>query len=193
MRNLTLDRSRTWRAFVAALVLGAMFTLGAVAACNDTPGAPTGPGNVLINDTNEDAVAHLSQDATVNDVYAPQGAGDAAPAYDGTFDGAAGMGYADVQSPQAACASCKCDQRVGYCLENGSTTTLTDPPPTDGGECTMGAGTPAIGCNVLPAACASMSGQLACACVLDNIKVPNGCYAQCTTSLGYIDVYCPSP
>jgi hypothetical protein len=195
MKSLPHDRIRqTWRRFAAvALVL----TLGAAAsvtvtmsACNDGPGAPVAPGNTIVNDTMEDAVAHPSQDATVGDVYAPQGTSDAAYP-DGSLDGSANgsTGYEDVQSPMNACAACACGKTVGYCLENGTTNRVTGLP--EAGKCALAdAAAPAVGCNPLPADCLA---HPTCACILNGVQPPLGCYPECTNSGAYFDVFCNNP
>jgi hypothetical protein len=176
-----------------ALARGALLALGLslpatwlFVACTDTP-PPAAPGNVVFDDSMQDAELQNNEDASIQ--YGPQGLGEA-----GT-DGAYGLdstygssGYEDVQSPQSACSSCKCDMRVGYCLENGPGLTASTAAPVSG-FCGL-ASTLSIGCNALPAACASSP---TCACVLDAVQPPLGCYPECTTSSGYIDVFCQNP
>jgi hypothetical protein len=181
--------ARRRRVFVVVVSVALASGVGVIAACNDAPPAPSGPGNVLVDDSMQDAVAQLTQESGAPDVmYAPQGIGDAG---DGGYglDGTASTGYADVQSPQTACSSCKCDRRVGYCLENGTTVTF-GAPPIDGFCALAKTPTPAVGCNALPAACAA---NPTCACILDAVQPPLGCYPECTTGGGFFDVFCPKP
>ena len=58
--------------FVVSVSLLPLFAVSGVGACNDTPGPATGPGDNLINDTNQDAVAVLTQDTGTSDSSAPQ-------------------------------------------------------------------------------------------------------------------------
>jgi hypothetical protein len=168
------------------------------AACNDNPGPPSGPGNVIVDDTMQDAVAMYTQDGGVVEggYYASQGVGDAGNDGPISFDGGsyATMGYIDSASPQTACASCTCDERVAFCLENGPTTTVSGSPGANN-DCPLARQTVlSVGCNVLPAACPStMSPTALCECVLNNIQPPLPCYPQCATTAGYIDVYCTTP
>jgi hypothetical protein len=161
--------------------------------CNDNPGPPAGPGNVIVDDTMQDAYVIPTQDSGAADVaYAPQGIGDGG--YDGpvSFDGGgyATMGYIDSSSPMAACSSCTCDQRVAFCLENGESTTVSGSPGANN-DCPLAKQTVlSVGCNVLPTACATTP---TCECVLNNIQPPLPCYPQCNTTAGYIDVYCQTP
>jgi hypothetical protein len=169
-----------------ALSLGVALFVLTGAACNDTPGPPSGPGDNLINDTMQDAVAQLTQDTGT---VPPQGASDAAYGGDGGgyLDAGGSMGYADVNSPQSACTSCTCGMNRGFCLENGVTPTVSG-AATDAGLCALASpSTLATGCNPIPDSCP----QPTCQCLLD--ALPLGCYADCTVSLGYFDVYCPHP
>ncbi len=170
-------------AFLSAVGLAAPF------ACQDTPGAPSGPGDNLVNDTMEDAVAHYTQDSGASDVYRPQGVADGG-GYDGALDANyAATGYADVQSPMTACSSCNCSSKVGYCLENGSSVTFSG--KVIDGYCSLSdTTTPAVGCNPLPAACAK---KPTCECILNAVQPPLSCYPECTESGGYFDVFCHIP
>ncbi len=174
--------------YVASLASLALVASPAYLGCNDTPGPPSGPGNVLIDDSMQDAVAMLTQDSGTSDVYAPQGASDGGSYFDGPPG--ASTGYSDVQSPQAACASCTCNKKIGYCLENGSSATVTAAPYANGACAVAPASMPSVGCNPLPAACTA---NPSCGCILDNVQLPSGCYAQCSNSAGYYDLYCPTP
>jgi len=179
-----LAASAAYLLTLAGLLLAAA---SASVACEDTPGPPSGPGNVLIDDSMQDAVALLTQDGG----YPPQGVGDGGDASPYLESGAGGStGYQDVSSPQAACATCNCSTKVGFCLENGTSTTVTAAPYSNGACALAATGTPSVGCNPLPAAC---GGHGTCECVLDNLLLPTGCYAQCTDSPGYLDLYCPTP
>ena len=173
---------------VLALVVAC---LPALSACNDGPGAAAAPGNVIVNDSHQDAVAYLTQDVAV---IPPMGAMDGGYPDGGAYlDAVAGStGYADVQSPQSACSSCTCSNHRGFCLENGVTTTAMGAgPPPPPGVCPLATfGTLAIGCNPLPIKCA---GNVTCECLLDTIQPPLGCYPECTIALGYIDVFCANP
>jgi hypothetical protein len=169
---------------VTAVVFG-------VAACNDAPGPPSGPGNVLVNDTNE-------PDAVVPQPPPPADAGMDAYADTGPYGtgggyqegGLASMGYLDVQSPQAACSSCKCSNKYAFCLENGASSSVTA-APNAGGFCAYApASTLEVGCNPFPAACAA---NPTCECLLDALQPPLPCYPECTTALGYFDVFCIHP
>jgi hypothetical protein len=172
------------RAGLVALVAAGVAT--APFACNDSAGPTQTPPDLLIDNTMQDAVAMYTQD-----VVAPQGAGDGG--YDGTYpEGSvdapyAATGYADVQSPMTACSSCMCSEKAGYCLENGTSATFTS--KVIGGYCSLSP-TLAVGCNVLPAACAA---KPTCACILDNVQPPLQCYPECTESGGYFDVFCNIP
>jgi hypothetical protein len=172
-----------------ASALGALVLLSSFVACNDSPGPPSGPGDNVINDTMQDAVAQLTQDVGAPP---PQGAADAAYGGDGGGYVDAGpmmgsTGYIDAGSPQAACSACTCGENRGFCLENGVTPTVSG-AATDAGLCALAAPTAlAIGCNPLPDSCPMPS----CACLL--MALPLGCYANCTTGSGYFDVYCPNP
>ena len=183
------NRSRLARPRLALLVLVSTLPIVAIIACNDGPPPPSGPGNVIIDDSMQDAVATLTQDATAAVVYAPQGIGAAGDGAYGLASSYASTGYADVQSPGSACSSCSCDKRVGYCLENGTSLTSTAAPIK--GFCGLAKTTaPAVGCNALPAACAA---NPTCACILDAVQPPLPCYPECTTGGGFFDVFCPTP
>jgi hypothetical protein len=182
-------RKRPWGLLIVAAA-APLVPLALLVACNDGPPPPSGPGNVLIDDTMEDAVAktYLKADGSV---YAPQGTPDAGDGgYEASLDAAYGStGYQDVSSPMTACSSCKCDMRVGYCLENGSSTAFTS--TVVAGYCSLAdTTTPAVGCNPLPAACKA---NPTCACVLDAVQPPLPCYPECTSDNGYIDVFCHTP
>ncbi len=154
-------------------------------ACNDSPPPPSGPGNIIIDNSMQDAVAQMSQDGSIQ--YGAQGIGDAG---DGAayFDSAASTSYIDSGSPNTACSACKCDQRVGYCLENGSSVTSNAPP--QGAFCGLSRTTsPAVGCNPLP----ECDGGATCECILAHVQPPLPCYPECTSSGGFFDVFCSSP
>lgn len=173
--------------FLAGVTVLAAFALGEL-GCNDTSSAPLAPGNVYVNSSMQDAVAYSTQDTGV--VVAPQGAMDGGYA-DAYVDGGAtgSTGYADVQSPQMACSSCACSNHRGFCLENGETkVAMGDAAP---GQCPIApVGTLSVGCNALPVKCAQ---DLTCQCLLDYVQPPLGCYPECTTSLGYFDIFCSHP
>ena len=186
------ERSRARRPTVLGLTALAVLGVGGLTACNDAPPAPSGPGNTYIDDSMQDAVATYTQDATVSDAYAaPVGAGDGS--YGGSSDTGligASTGYEDASSPRAACSSCSCDERIGFCLENG-TSKMVLGSPTDAGLCPFAAVNDlAVGCNTLPADCMA---NPTCECVLNVVQPPVQCYPECTTAAGYIDVYCQSP
>jgi hypothetical protein len=170
-----------------SLSWGLAAALALAAACNDTPGPPSGPGDNLVDDTNQDAVAQHTQDTGI---VPPQGAVDGSYA-DGTILEAGGStGYMDAGSPMAACASCTCGMNRGFCLENGVTATVTSAATGDAGLCTLASPTSlAVGCNPLPDSCPTPS----CQCLLNAIQPPLGCYPECTSKGGYFDVYCPRP
>jgi hypothetical protein len=163
------------------------------AACNDTPGPSTGPGDIVVNDTNQDAVRQLTQDTGAQDVIAPMGVGS-----DGGYPDTGGYasdapmastGYLDAGSPQTACASCTCGEHRGFCLENGVSATVSA-PATSAGLCGLASATTlAVGCNPIPDSCPTPT----CECILNAIMPPLGCYPQCTSSAGYFDVYCTTP
>jgi len=196
MPSLPHHRPRATRPLLLVAVAAslALAATAAPLACNDAPGAPSAPGDIVVNATNEDAVAHHAVDAGTSGTdaraYAPQGIGEAG--FDGpSLDVAATgrTGYADVQSPQAACSSCTCSDKVGFCLENGVTATVQG--AGSGGQCPMAAaGAISIGCNPLPASCAA---NPTCACILDAVQPPATCYPECTTGNGYFDVFCAHP
>jgi hypothetical protein len=185
-----LIRDRVWTPLALSAVLAV------VAACDDNPGPPSGPGNTLINDTNQDALAHPMQyyDSAVGDVYLPQGAIDGA--FYGQDSGAdvsyASSGYEDASSPMTACSTCTCAENHGFCLENGTSVTVTAaPPPDSGNSCAMAkGGTLSVGCNPLPEKCAT---DLTCECLLSVVQPPLSCYPQCSSSSGYFDIYCMNP
>jgi len=193
MQKLSTQIPRRGRAlrvgFVVTVSLAPLFAVSGVGACNDTPGPATGPGDNLINDTNQDAVAVLTQDTGVTDVIVPMGiVGDGGYGMGTYLEGSASTGYSDVQSPQTACSSCTCGEKRGFCLENGVTPTVTAAP--EAGVCALASPTSlAVGCNPLPDSCPVPS----CACIINAIQPPLGCYPQCTDSEGFFDVYCNNP
>jgi hypothetical protein len=196
MRKLSTPvplRSRALRiGLVLSLSLPPLVVLCVAAACNDTPGPATGPGDHLIDDSQQDAVVQLTQDTGIVDVnVAPQGiAGDGGYGDGGYLEaGYSSTGYMDVQSPQMACASCTCGENRGFCLENGVTPTVTG-AATDAGLCALATPTTlAIGCNPLPDSCPKPT----CECILNAIQPPLGCYPECTSAAGYFDVFCAHP
>jgi len=179
-------------AFVVAIAafIGWPATTAVLIACNDGPPPTSAPGNNYVDDSMQDAVAHYSQDAGIYDVIPPMGAMDAGYV-DGSYTDAnlASVGYADVGSPATACASCTCSQTTSFCIENGLTTTVSG--AAAGGQCPMApAGKLQIGCNPIPAACAA---NPTCGCLLDSVQPPVSCYPECTSTLGYFDVFCNVP
>jgi hypothetical protein len=161
----------------AALVL--------VAACNDAPGPPSGPGDNVVDDTNQDAVAEHTQDTGV---VPPQGTVDGAYPDSSYLSAGGSTGYIDASSPRTACASCSCGMNRGFCLEDGVTATVTGTEPGDAGLCTLASATSlAVGCNPLPDSCPKPT----CQCLLN--AIPLGCYPECTSNGGYFDVFCPNP
>jgi hypothetical protein len=191
MRDPAPQRARYTRSiFTAAAIGGSVAGLLAVGlyACNDGTTAPAGPGDNLTDNSHQDAVAVVTQDATVPP---PVGAVDGGA--DGYVDGGStSTGYQDVTSPQAACSSCTCDNRIAFCLENGTANKVTGAAASgEGGACAYAPSNQLqVGCNILPPACAAAP---TCQCILDNVQPPLGCYPECSTSLGYIDVFCPHP
>ncbi len=181
MQQLLSHRSPSWsrRAALALVTLATVAGLLAPFACTDAPTAPSAPGDTVIDDSMQDAVAQFTQD-----VYQPaQGVGDGAADAVYPDAGPGSTTYIDASSPATACSTCQC---VGYCLENG--TTLTFPTTVIQGYCKESdLSAPAVGCNPLPANCTT------CDCVLAAIQPPLACYPECTMSLGYIDVYCNTP
>jgi len=178
------------RSLVGIAALAAATAIGLV-ACTDGPPAPSGPGNVVVDDSMQDAVATVTEDAYISPPQGVADAGDgsATGTYDMMPEAGGSTGYADVQSPMAACSSCKCDKRVGYCLENGTSLTSTAAPIQ--GFCGLSkTAAPAIGCNALPAACAAAP---TCECILDSVQPPLGCYPECSSAAGFFDVFCAHP
>jgi hypothetical protein len=176
MRNFAL-----WMAVAAA----------ALAGCNDGAGPVVAPGDNVTNDTHEPdatagpATSDAGADGTLTD------AGDAGYPADSSY---IGMSYYDAPIPTGACASCMCPQATAYCLENGASATA--PGGASGGACGMaGAGTPAVGCNPIPASCAGAANP--CACVL-NAMTGLACVPDCVVQapeggVPYTDIYCPTP
>ena len=162
-----------------------------MAACNDAPGAASGPGNLVINQTNEPEAgeAGAAGDAGVDATASADGGPDGGMLiYDGATDSLASFGYGDVQSPMAACAACTCGKTTGFCMENVATATVSGTGTA--GQCPLASGGLAIGCNPLPASCQAAP---TCSCILAALQPPLPCYPECTTGNGYFDVFCSHP
>ncbi len=165
---------------LSALPLAVLALAVAMHACNDTS-PPSNPGNTLVDNSHQDAIAQVTQD-----VAAP------ATTYDGGLDAlGASTAYADVVSPQVACSTCTCDPRIAFCLENGTSLKVTA-PPVDAACGYAPTNQLQVGCNILPPACAA---NPTCQCILDSVQPPLPCYPECTDpkALGYFDVFCSHP
>ncbi len=100
-------------------------------------------------------------------------------AYGVDDDGGYSRGYA--VSPLTICKQCACEAGT-YCFGGGTGYT------TFSGTCTSGAPL-GIGCQPLPAACASKPD---CECLFDSLKGQVPCYLVCS-GVDKLVAYCPSP
>jgi hypothetical protein len=145
----------------------AVATCAALAwACSDSS-APKNPKDTLIVDV----------DATTTPPQ-PMPDLDATDSPYGTVeDGNGAYGY----SPVGVCNKCACEAGT-YCFGGGTGYT------TFSGTCTGASGL-AVGCQPLPAACASAP---TCDCIFDSLKSELSCYPQCEQGKA-LTVYCMTP
>jgi len=108
-------------------------------------------------------------------------AGSATP-YGVVYDDGGGYSRGYAYSPLEVCKQCACEAGT-YCFGGGTGYT------TFSGACTGGGSAFGIGCQPLPAACAT---QPNCDCLVGALKLPAACYLVCT-DVSNLTVYCPSP
>jgi hypothetical protein len=149
----------------AGLVFVAAFAWG----CSDGNSPKVGKGDTVFHDV----------DATIIPPPPAPEAGGADSPYGPLADGDYG---AYAFSPTAVCMKCACGAGT-YCFGGGTGYT------TFSGTCT-GASSLAVGCQPLPAACASAP---TCPCLFQALNAQVGCYPVCEQLAGGLMVYCPSP
>jgi hypothetical protein len=180
-----------WRAAARVAILASLFAWPLATACSGSPSPPAGSGDTVIDDTRDAEVR-----AAVNPT--PEDAGPDAPAGptaydDGGYEGG-GYSYPGV----AECGGCVCSADKHYCFGGATARDLQHPPLASadaGGDAALPActivdsGTPALGCNDLPAGCTD------CGCVLNQLQPSYSCYLVCAANaVGQpMTVYCPNP
>ena len=144
----------------------------ALAACSPDTTGPIGHGNDVVVDVDgSEPVAVQDEDADTDD-------SPFAPLPD------AGYGPLDAGSSAAAlCEQCGCEAGT-FCFGGSE----SSPASACGAASGLGASSPAVGCNPVPAEC---DGGDDCACLLQSIAPGLSCYPVCEGSTGTKLVFCP--
>jgi hypothetical protein len=151
----------------AGLAVVSLFSLAW--ACSDGGTPKAGKGDTLIVDV----------DATNQPPPPMPDAGDDSPY--GTYeDGGGAYGY----SPLSVCKKCACEAGT-YCFGGGTGHT------TFSGTCSGASGL-AVGCQPMPAGCASTTTCASADCIFMALKPELSCYPECVQGEAPI-VYCMNP
>lgn len=153
--------------WLGSVALGAC--VSTAAACNSDDSTPTqGSGNDFYPTDATNQPTAQNGDAGADSPFAP---------VEGSI-----YYKPDGYDPVGTCTKCACPAG-DYCFGGGTGNT------TFGGNCMpTGFG---IGCQAIPAACASAKAGGLCDCLLQNVATTIGCYGVC--ALNTLTVYCPNP
>jgi len=181
-----------WRDTARVGILASLFAWPLATACGGSSPPPAGSGDTVIIDTRD---AQSDPPAAPNDA-GPEGSVGITAYDDGGYEGG-GYSYPGI----AECGGCVCSADKHYCFGGATARDLQHPllaplVSTDGGgdagqpACMIvDSGTPALGCNDLPAGCTD------CGCVLNLLQPSYSCYLVCAAdAVGQpMTVYCPNP